>query len=298
MHSDKEIIELIKTTYPLKPNVEFVVRTEEKLIQKAIGINRSKMIQRTSKVYGGLVLCIIAMSLVFFLSGNETAITSLNSSEKVSTPLILKDQKSLVFIYNSHNLEAFKPELSINELSEAHHDKKNISLVGERLSKELKERNISAIHDKRNISGILKERGLSPDESYMITRESLDDALKNNKSIKMAFDIHRDSLERTNTTVNINGKEYSRILFVVSDSHDSYMENLDFAEIMHQKIEEKYPGLSRGVILISTNNTYNQDILKESVLLNIGGVENTLEEEYRTVEVFADVIKEIIEMKK
>lgn len=42
MHTDKEIIELIKTTYPLKPNVEFVVRTEEKLIQKAIGINRSQ----------------------------------------------------------------------------------------------------------------------------------------------------------------------------------------------------------------------------------------------------------------
>lgn len=152
------------------------------------------------------------MSSVSFLSGNETAITSLNSSEKVSTTLILKDQKSFVFIHNSHNLEAFKPELSINELSEAHHDKKNISLVGERLSKELKARNISAIHDKRNISGILKERGLSSDESYMITRESLDDTLKNNKGIKMTFDIHRDSLERTNTTITINGEEYSRIL--------------------------------------------------------------------------------------
>ena len=40
--------------------------------------------------------------------------------------------------------------------------------------------------------------------------------------------------------------------------------------------------------------TYNQDIIGESVLLNIGGVENTLEEEYRTVDVLAEVIREII----
>ena len=35
MHTDKEIIEFIKDSYPLEPRKEFVANTENKLKQKA-----------------------------------------------------------------------------------------------------------------------------------------------------------------------------------------------------------------------------------------------------------------------
>jgi len=60
---------------------------------------------------------------------------------------------------------------------------------------------------------------------------------------------------------------------------------------------KKYPCLSRGVFEqgLQPKNTYNQDLHNNSVLLNIGGVENTFEEAYRTTGALAEAIKEILE---
>ena len=41
-------------------------------------------------------------------------------------------------------------------------------------------------------------------------------------------------------------------------------------------------------------NTYNQDLHGNSLLLNIGGSENNLEETYRTADIFAEVIKDTL----
>ncbi|WP_141431647.1 stage II sporulation protein P [Bacillus sp. 03113] len=52
----------------------------------------------------------------------------------------------------------------------------------------------------------------------------------------------------------------------------------------------------QNILLLTINgqNTYNQDLLDNSVMLEIGGVENTLQEEYRTVNVLAEIIKDIL----
>jgi stage II sporulation protein P len=113
----------------------------------------------------------------------------------------------------------------------------------------------------------------------------------------MVFDIHRDSKKRSDTTINLNGKDYPTIAFIVSRSSINYEENFKFAELLHNKIEEKFPRLSRGVFVKDNppkQNTYNQDIFGNSVLLEIGGVENTLQEEFRAADVLAEIIKEIL----
>lgn len=112
----------------------------------------------------------------------------------------------------------------------------------------------------------------------------------------MALDIHRDSAKKDVTTLNLKGENYAKVAFIVSDSSSNFIENQKFAQLLHKKMEEKYPGLSRGVVVKTTGNSYNQDILEESVLLNIGGVDNKWEEAYKSVEALAEVIQEIIEM--
>ena len=86
-------------------------------------------------------------------------------------------------------------------------------------------------------------------------------------------------------------------MLVVSKTSDNYEANKEFANRIHKKLEQLYPGLSRGVIEKGVNpqNTYNQDVHDQSVLLNIGGVENTLVESYRTTDALAEVMKEIIQ---
>ena len=60
-------------------------------------------------------------------------------------------------------------------------------------------------------------------------------------------------------------------------------------------IDEKYPGLSKGVITKegpSSNGVYNQDLHENALLLEIGGYENTLDEMYRTADVIAEVFSD------
>ena len=60
-------------------------------------------------------------------------------------------------------------------------------------------------------------------------------------------------------------------------------------------LEEAYPGLSKGVITKegpNSNGVYNQDLLDTSMLIEIGGYENTLEEMYRSADAIAEIFTE------
>lgn len=73
------------------------------------------------------------------------------------------------------------------------------------------------------------------------------------------------------------------------------LKNFELAESLHKKLEEKYPGVSRGVVPqggATNNGVYNQDLSENLLVLEIGGVDNTLEETYRTVQALVDVFSE------
>ncbi len=303
MHTDKELFELLKQTYPLNPSEDYVHDTEEKLRLMARRLDRRRKLKQFSFVSSGMILCTIAISWVFFFSGKEVINNTLSSLGENNASSKVNNHKPLVYIYHTHNIESFIPEIQVKEPKDAFHESKNITLVGERLGQSLKEKNINTINDDRDIMGISQERGLNFGKTYVVSRESLKAALKNNSTIEMAFDIHRDSRVRNDTTLSIKGKDYARIGLIVSSSNSKFEGNKRFAELLHKKMEEKYPGLSRGVIVKSNErnkkqDTYNQELLEQSELLEIGGNENTLQEEYITVDAFADVIEDILNMEK
>ncbi|MBO0960880.1 stage II sporulation protein P [Neobacillus sp. MM2021_6] len=298
MQTDKDLFDLIKETYPLNPREDFVLDTSNKLRQSARKLNKKRRIKQFSFASTSIAICLIAISWFFFYGGKDIFTNNLYSSlgdENSSSSV--KEQEPLVYIYQSHNLESFFTEVKTDDASQAFHDTKNITLVGERLSQSLLKRGINSIQDKTNLMTILKEKSLPSSETYTVSREPLNAALENNKSIKMVFDIHRDSRKRGETTIKLNGKDYPRIALIVSRSSINYEDNFKFAELLHNKIEEKYPGLSRGVFVKDNppnQNTYNQDLFGNSVLLEIGGPGNTLEEEYRTADVLAEVVQDIL----
>lgn len=297
MQNEKEIFNLIKETYPQSPNRDFIVSTENKLRQKARIMNRNWKIKRLSVVSSGIFLFILAFSWLFIFTDKDVITSEFSEQEVITNDLnthggeILSspiDEKSpLVFIYHSHNQESY------NEL---YSETNNVTLVGKELSKALNDYNINTIHDDTDIFGILKERNLSFSNAYTVSREKLQEMLNKHKSIKMVFDIHRDVQQRSATTINIDGEDYARIALIVSKTSDNYEENRDFAIRLHEKLEELYPGLSRGVIEKGENpvNTYNQDLRNNTLLLDIGGIENTFEESFRTTNVFAEVITSVI----
>lgn len=205
------------------------------------------------------------------------------------------DQKT-VFIYNTHNTESFLPHLpGVSDINSAYHKEVNITKVSERLAKSLEANGIGTQVDDTNIMGILNKRGWSYGKAYQASREVVEEVIATNKDFRYSFDLHRDSQRRDITTIRINGEDYAKIFIVIGTDNASYKRNEALSYKLHYMIEEKYPGLSRGVLPKGgkhTNGVFNQDLTENALLFEIGGVDNNLEELYRTADALAEIFSE------
>ncbi|WP_173916088.1 stage II sporulation protein P [Halobacillus sp. Marseille-Q1614] len=197
-----------------------------------------------------------------------------------------------VFIYHTHNRESFFPQLP-EGTQHAYHDEVNITKVGARLGKELENRGIGAEVDTSDITTAAQQKGIG---AYEASREIVQEVMSTDgNQIKYIFDLHRDNVPREVTTKEIDGKSYARTIFVVGAKHPEYEKNLKIATDLHKMLEEKYPGLSRGVLTkkgSGVDGKYNQDLSGNAVLIEFGGVYNSLEETYLTTGVIAEVFSE------
>ncbi|OAT83534.1 hypothetical protein A6P54_21445 [Bacillus sp. MKU004] len=302
MQNDKEIVELIKEAYPLEPRKSFVTETQQTLMKSARRMNRRKRIKHLSLAALGFALCVTASSWLLFFDGGAELNRSFSTFFDNEPSAGISAGEPYVYIYHTHNQESFTPEGSSGEVIEEKHEAKNISVVGNRLSNLLNEKGINTIHEQKNVSQTLEERGWTFADSYKVSREYFTETLEDHRNIELALDIHRDSRKKDETTLKSGNKQYARIVFIVSSSSSRLEENLELAKLINEKLERKVPGISRGVFVkskenLQEQNTYNQDLIDQVLLVNVGGVENTLEEEYRTAKVLAEVIKEYIENK-
>ncbi len=146
-----------------------------------------------------------------------------------------------------------------------------------------------------------KIHDLAFNKSYVESEKTVLDFLKNYKSLKILLDIHRDSsLPRDRTKVQINGKSCAKVLIVVGTdaraSHPKWRENLAFARKVAAKMDQLYPGLSRGISV--KQGRYNQQYKTTALLMEIGSVNNTKEEALNSVSLLADVMAAVLnEMK-
>ncbi len=204
--------------------------------------------------------------------------------------------RKVVEIYHSHNRESYLPYLKgVTNPDLAYHSKINITKLGERMVEDLADKGIGSSLDKTDIMGNLNNKGLNYAKSYQESRKSVQTALANNKDLEYLIDIHRDSKRKKHTTITIKGKEYAKIAFVIGGNNPNFEKNAALANKLHKALEKKYPGISRGVMKqggSSHNGIYNQDLSGNAMLIEVGGVDNTFEEMYLTVDAFTDVFSE------
>lgn len=221
--------------------------------------------------------------------------TEEEEQEEVESEQTTGDRK-VVFIYNTHNRESFLPHLP-NESNPdaAMHGEINITKVSGRLAESLEKRGIGTQVDETDFGQVLNDRGMKYHQSYEVSRDVVAEAVAGNKEIQYVFDIHRDALRRDKTTTTIEGKDYAQVLFVIGTGHPDYEENLKIATELHALIEEAYPGMSRGVFQKDGsrgNGVYNQDMVDNALLIEFGGVDNTMEELYRSADALAEVFSD------
>ncbi|MDV7764499.1 stage II sporulation protein P [Peribacillus sp. CSMR9] len=204
--------------------------------------------------------------------------------------------RKVVEIYHSHNRESYLPYLKgVTNPDLAYHSKINITKLGKRMVEDLAEKGIGSSLDKTDIMGNLNNKGLNYTKSYQESRKSVQTALATNKDLEYLIDIHRDAKRKKDTTITIKGKEYAKIAFVIGGNNPNYEKNAALANKLHIALEKKYPGISRGLMKqggTSHNGIYNQDLSGNAMLIEIGGVDNTFEEMYLTVDAFSDAFSE------
>lgn len=219
-----------------------------------------------------------------------------SSPENKEPPAQTTNGKKVVEIYHSHNRESFLPYLKgVTNPDLAFHSKINITKLGEHLQKDLMDKGVGASLDRTDFTGILEKEGLNYTKSYEESRKEVETAMATNKDLSYLIDIHRDSRREKDTTITLNGKSYAKMAFIIGRNNPNYEKNALLANKLHQLIEKKYPGISRGVIKqggAGHNGVYNQDLSSNALLIEIGGVDNTFEEMYLTVDAFADVFSE------
>lgn len=216
----------------------------------------------------------------------------LQDEEKEDVPVFKENENPIVYLYNTHQTEGYK----YNKLSSYNIDY-TIQFASYILASYLEDYGISSVVEDTSVSKILKEKGLKYQDSYKASRLLLEESIINNPSLKYFIDLHRDSSIYEKTTCEMNGRKYAKILFVIGLEHEKYLINKSFAEKLNNKLLEVNPCLSRGILEKSgegVDGIYNQDFNGNTILLEIGGQYNEIEEANNTLKVLASILYEYI----
>ena len=215
------------------------------------------------------------------------------NQEKTNPPVRLnKESSPLIYIYNSHQTEEYTPS-SFVEYSVM----PTVQMNNYILEEKFEEKNYQTMIEEQSIKQILNEHGWNYAGSYDASRLLLEQAKNNYPSLKYFIDVHRDSLPKERTTVTIDNKNYASILFLIGLENPSYQENLSFTEKINEKLNEKYPSLSKGIYKKEgegVNGVYNQDFSPYTILVEMGGPDNTIDEVLNTSLAFAECFLEVI----
>jgi stage II sporulation protein P len=206
----------------------------------------------------------------------------------------------LVLIYHTHTTEGYMPSEKFNYKPDSTYHTRDLNFsvakVGELMTEELNRLNVPTIQDKtfHDIPTYMT--------SYANSLKTVEQILKQHPSIKIVIDLHRDApvpdlqKSREITTVKIDDSTYSRFLLVVGTDrtfpHPNWKENYRFATLLHDRLEQLYPGISRGIDLRSER--FNQHLSNKAILVEIGSHGNTMEESLASAKIFAKVLAEIV----
>ena len=200
----------------------------------------------------------------------------------------------IIYIYNTHESEEYKIDYRY-EYSIV----PNVKITSYLLQEKLENLGINSIVETASVKDILNQNNWAYRYSYKASRVLLEKVYDNNPSLKYFIDIHRDSSVYDKTTIDYNGKKYVKILFVVGLEHQNYEYNLNLAKKINEMMENKIPGISRGISKkegLGVNGIYNQDFNKNCILIEVGGVENSIQEVSNTINVLGAVLKEFIDL--
>jgi stage II sporulation protein P len=198
----------------------------------------------------------------------------------------------LVGIYHTHDWESYISEFpglvvstaaDMNKIQSESHTKRTIMGIGKRLALRLKELGVTTVYADYT------HRDLGYDYAYRSSRVTAKEILKQQPSVKILMDIHRDTGEHT---AIIGGKKYAQIRCIMGLQNPGYAANQRLCESVLRRLEEQYPGIMLPTRL--QDDMYNQDLMPGAILVEIGGALNQYSEAERSILALADALAGVI----
>ena len=198
-----------------------------------------------------------------------------------------------ILIYHTHSQEGYK-DSEPGDLSES------VVGLGDTLTKLLEDKGFRVLHHKGTYD--LPDR----DHAYSTAAPKIEQIIKENPSIQVVIDLHRDGVaESTRLVTEQNGKKMAQIMFFnglsrttsigdIAYLKNPYIEdNLAFSFQMQLAAAEYYPGLTRRIYL--KGYRYNMHFCPKSLLVEVGAQTNTLKEAQNSMEPLADLLGKVLQ---
>jgi len=205
---------------------------------------------------------------------------------------IYKATNPIIYLYNTHQTEEYAPSNYVE-----YSIKPTVQMVNYIMEDYFNKNNFKTLVEERKIKDILISNKWNYAYSYKASRIFLEDVITKNKELKYFIDIHRDSLSKEKTTITINNIKYARIIFIIGLENNNYQENLEFTTKINNLLDKYYPNLSKGIYKKGgegVNGVYNQDFNKNTILVEIGGKDNNIDEVLNTTLAFSKCFVEVI----
>lgn len=137
--------------------------------------------------------------------------------------------------------------------------------------------------------------------AYSTARPHIEKFLKENPSVQVVIDLHRDS--GTKRATMVNGKETAQIMLFnglcrnangpIADLENPYiLDNLAFSLQANLVGRSMYPGLMYKIYL--KNYRYNQHLCPRYLLIELGTQQNTVQEAYNAMEPLSEILDQVL----
>ena len=157
----------------------------------------------------------------------------------------------------------------------------NMCAVGRVMADTLNAAGLNTLHDE-TLNDYPSYTG-----SYANSRAVVQQYLAQYPSIKIVLDVHRDAIETENGSrmapvCTVNGQQAAQVMIICGCDNGgsvclpNYRQNLRFAAAWERAMESEFPGFTRPVLF--SYRFYNQDLTTGSLLIEIGGHGNNLNE--------------------
>jgi stage II sporulation protein P len=212
----------------------------------------------------------------------------------------LAQQGPKILIYHTHSQENFIDSRDKNKND-------TVVGVGDELTRILEEEYNLKVYHFREEFDIINGK-LDRSKAYQLIEKPLKKILKENPSIEVAIDLHRDGIpDNIKLVKQVNNKPTAKLMFfnglcktmvngkmqpIQSIKNPYVKDNMAFSFQMQMKANELYPGLTRKIYL--KGYRYNLHILPKTLLIEVGAQTNKVGEAKNAMIPLAKILSEVI----